>query len=67
MIDLDNLRRTEFPWTATENVAYLNHAGTGPLPERTVRALHEWRTISNDVSLIQFPIRGNVCKHRMLS
>ncbi|ACU64004.1 putative porin [Chitinophaga pinensis] len=25
----------------------------------TVRALHEWRTISNDVSLIQFPIRGN--------
>ena len=25
----------------------------------TVRALHEWRNISNDVSLIQFPIRGN--------
>jgi selenocysteine lyase/cysteine desulfurase len=23
-------------------VAYLNHAGTGPLPARTVRALHEW-------------------------
>ena len=42
MIDLDNLRRTEFPWTATGEVAYLNHAGTGPLPERTVRALHAW-------------------------
>lgn len=42
MIDLDKLRRTEFPWTATGDVAYLNHAGTGPLPERTVRVLNEW-------------------------
>ena len=42
MIDLDSIRRTEFPWTTTSNVAYLNHAGTGPLPERTVRALHDW-------------------------
>ncbi|WP_149693180.1 putative porin [Chitinophaga sp. CF418] len=25
----------------------------------TVRAQHEWRTISNDFSLIQFPVRGN--------
>lgn len=42
MIDLNELRRTEFPWTTRGDVAYLNHAGTGPLPERTVRALHEW-------------------------
>lgn len=41
-MDLNELRRTEFPWTGTGNVAYLNHAGTGPLPARTVRALHEW-------------------------
>lgn len=26
----------------------------------TVRARHNWRTLSNDVSLIQFPIRGNL-------
>ena len=45
MIDLDDLRRTEFPWTAPGDVAYLNHAGTGPLPARTVRALHEWDCI----------------------
>jgi cysteine desulfurase/selenocysteine lyase len=45
VIDLDDLRRTEFPWTATGDVAYLNHAGTGPLPARTVRALHEWDCI----------------------
>jgi hypothetical protein len=25
----------------------------------TVRAQHDWRTISNDFSLIQFPVRGN--------
>src|SRR5688572_4731538 len=42
MIDLAELRRDEFPWTTKGDVAYLNHAGTGPLPERTVRALHDW-------------------------
>ena len=45
MIDLTELRRAEFPWTGTGDVTYLNHAGTGPLPERTVRALHEWDRI----------------------
>lgn len=42
MIGIEQLRRIEFPWTNTGNVAYLNHAGTGPLPARTVQALHEW-------------------------
>ena len=42
MTDIDTIRRTEFPWTARGEVSYLNHAGTGPLPARTVRALHEW-------------------------
>jgi cysteine desulfurase / selenocysteine lyase len=31
--ELDELRRTEFPWTA--ETIYLNHASVGPLPERT--------------------------------
>jgi cysteine desulfurase/selenocysteine lyase len=35
--DLDELRRTEFPWT--EHTVYLNHASVGPLPERTRIAL----------------------------
>jgi selenocysteine lyase/cysteine desulfurase len=43
--DLAELRRNEFPWTASGEVAYLNHAGTGPLPARTVRALGEWDRI----------------------
>jgi selenocysteine lyase/cysteine desulfurase len=42
MSELEQLRREEFPWTSTGEVTYLNHAGTGPLPSRTVRALHEW-------------------------
>ena len=45
MTDLDELRRTEFPWTSAGGVAYLNHAGTGPLPARTVKVLHEWDCI----------------------
>jgi selenocysteine lyase/cysteine desulfurase len=40
--DLAELRRTEFPWTADGRVAYLNHASTGPLPSRTVKALSRW-------------------------
>jgi selenocysteine lyase/cysteine desulfurase len=42
MTHIDDIRRTEFPWTTRGDVSYLNHAGTGPLPARTVRALHEW-------------------------
>lgn len=45
MTDLAALRRTEFPWTQTGDVTYLNHAGTGPLPARTVRKLAEWDAI----------------------
>jgi cysteine desulfurase/selenocysteine lyase len=35
--DVDELRRTEFPWS--EHTVYLNHASVGPLPERTRIAL----------------------------
>jgi len=34
--DITGLRREEFPWT--EGTIYLDHASTGPLPERTRRA-----------------------------
>lgn len=40
--DLDGVRAREFPWTQKGTTAYLNHASTGPLPARTVRALHDW-------------------------
>ena len=38
--DLSAVRSAEFPWTTRGDVAYLNHASTGPLPARTVAALH---------------------------
>ena len=37
-LDVERLRREEFPWTNTGECIYLNAASTGPLPERTVRA-----------------------------
>lgn len=40
--DVDALRRHEFPWTERGDVTYLNHAGTGPLPARTVAVTDEW-------------------------
>jgi selenocysteine lyase/cysteine desulfurase len=39
-LDLAELRRTEFPWTA--ETIYLNNASVGPLPERTRRVLDEF-------------------------
>jgi selenocysteine lyase/cysteine desulfurase len=40
--DVEALREREFPWAARGEAIYLNNASTGPLPERTVRALHEF-------------------------
>lgn len=41
-MNLDALRRSEFPWTASGDATYLNHASTGPLPQRTVDVIGEW-------------------------
>jgi selenocysteine lyase/cysteine desulfurase len=35
------LRAREFPWAASSNHVFLNHASTGPLPQRAVDALQE--------------------------
>ena len=40
--DVDALRRSEFPWAVSGESIYLNHASTGPLPQRAVRATEEW-------------------------
>src|SRR5689334_21876163 len=40
--DIARLREQEFPWADTERTIYLNHASTGPLPQRTVRVAEEW-------------------------
>jgi selenocysteine lyase/cysteine desulfurase len=40
LTDVQALRSTEFPWTS--EAVYLNNASTGPIPERTRRALDEF-------------------------
>jgi cysteine desulfurase/selenocysteine lyase len=40
MNSLAELRRTEFPWS--DRIIYLNHASTGPLPERTRLAVNDF-------------------------
>ena len=45
-MNLETIRREEFPWTVDgRGVVYLNHASTGPLPQRAVRALAEANTL----------------------
>ncbi|HEV8600392.1 MAG TPA: aminotransferase class V-fold PLP-dependent enzyme [Gemmatimonadales bacterium] len=47
--DVRALREAEFPWAAGR--IYLNHASTGPLPERTRRALHAFTDARADFRL----------------
>ena len=55
MIDIPELRRTEFPWTVDGKVSYLNHASTGPMPARTVRALAEWDNLRTEPWRVGWP------------
>jgi len=62
--DVDALRRSEFPWTEQRCAVYLNSASTGPLPERTRRAIDEFTAMAvrPDESLYEahrdIPARG---------
>lgn len=44
--DVDRLRRSEFPWTEEQGAVYLNSASTGPLPERTRRAIERFTAMA---------------------
>src|SRR4051794_4169920 len=41
-IDVERLRREEFPWAAAGESIYLNTASTGPLPRRCVAAVADF-------------------------
>ena len=41
-LDVDRLRRDEFPWAAAGESIYLNTASTGPMPRRTVAAVGDF-------------------------
>ena len=52
-LDVEALRARDFPWTREPGVAYLNSGSTGPLPERTRRAVdafNERRTRPDRIS-----------------
>ncbi|MDQ0108305.1 Putative porin [Chitinophaga terrae (ex Kim and Jung 2007)] len=44
--------------SGADTAFYVNHYDF--IPGDTVRAQHKFRTLSNDLSLIQFPVRGNL-------
>ncbi len=43
--DVDALREREFPWAASGESIYLNHASTGPLPQRALDATAEFNRL----------------------
>lgn len=47
-LSIAEARASEFPWSGRADVVYLNHASTGPLPARTVRALHEFDVLRTE-------------------
>lgn len=51
--DVEAARRAEFPWTAGGGSIYLNSASTGPLPRRTLDAVHRGLDMRADPS--RFP------------
>ncbi|MEP6617849.1 MAG: aminotransferase class V-fold PLP-dependent enzyme [bacterium] len=38
--DVEQLRRDEFPWAHAHECVYMNAASTGPMPERSIRAVN---------------------------
>ena len=61
--DVRALREAEFPWAAER--IYLNHASTGPLPERTRRALHAFTDARADFRLPDQELQGILADARV--
>ena len=63
--DVEELRSLEFPWTS--ETVYLNNAGTGPLPERTVHVLDDFnRRRANPLLLPDDDLQGVLAESRGL-
>lgn len=51
----------QFIDSSPDSTFYFSHYNFYPLSNQdTVTAKHQWKMISNDLSLIQFPVRGNL-------
>jgi cysteine desulfurase / selenocysteine lyase len=65
--DIEALRREEFPWALAGDTIFLNHASTGPLPERTVRVVGEWGRLRATPHRVTFDMQfGTLAKARDL-
>ena len=65
--DVEALRAREFPWATSGETIYLNHASTGPLPQRSVDVVAEWgRLRSNPQRLPQDLQFGTLARTRSL-
>ena len=66
--DIEALRREEFPWAAAGETIFLNHASTGPLPARSVRALEEWAHLRGNPNRIPHDLQfGTLARGRELA
>jgi selenocysteine lyase/cysteine desulfurase len=66
--DVEALRRDEFPWAAAGETIFLNHASTGPLPARTVRAIEEWAYLRANPHRIAHDLQfGTLARSRALA
>ncbi|PSL42650.1 putative beta-barrel porin [Chitinophaga niastensis] len=50
----------QFIDTSPDTTFYTTHYNLAFIPNDTISAKHVWKMISNDLSLIQFPMRGNL-------
>lgn len=66
--DVEALRREEFPWAAAGETIFLNHASTGPLPARSVRALETWAHLRANPQRIPHDLQfGTLARGRELA
>jgi selenocysteine lyase/cysteine desulfurase len=61
--DMPSVRAGEFPWTLRGDISFLNHAGTGPLPARTLRALADFDRLRSQPWLIGHEYQFGVLAH----
>jgi len=65
--DVEALRLEEFPWAAAGETIFLNHASTGPLPARAVRAVGEWAQLRANPHRIAHDLQfGTLARSRSL-
>ena len=66
-LDVERLRKTEFPWIENDGVTYLNAASTGPQPRRTVEKLKEWAELRGSMYKIDYEMQfGTLRRSREL-